>query len=102
MKIAVPTKEDDQIDSQCENIKLYTIFSISDDNEILAETTLESVNGCGSESAFVCNLAEIGVDVVLVGQIDYVLISEFTLRKIHVICNCEGNVYELIEKYLAA
>lgn len=102
MKIAVPTKEDDQIDSQCENIKLYTIFSISDDNEIMAETILESDNGFGSGSAVVCSLAEMGVEVVLVGQIDNFLISEFTSSKIHVICNCEGNVYELIEKYLAA
>jgi predicted Fe-Mo cluster-binding NifX family protein len=102
MKIAVPTKEDDQIDNQCENVKLYTIFCISDDNEILAETILESVNGFGIESTVVHDLAEMGVDVVLVGQIDHFLISEFTSCKIHVICNCEGNVYELIEKYLAA
>ena len=102
MKIAVPTQKNDQIANQPEAIELYTIFCISDDNEIMAETILESPKDGEPESNVANNLAEMGVGVMLVNQIDDALIQELVSCKIHVICNCEGDIYELVEKYLAA
>ncbi len=102
MKIAVPTKENEQIADQFENFEFYTIFYISDDNEIMAETILETPNDSDCEFQVASDLAEMGVNIMLVGQINDLLSRELASHKIHLICNCEGNVYELVEKYLAA
>jgi predicted Fe-Mo cluster-binding NifX family protein len=102
MKIAIPTKENEQIADLFENFEFYTIFSISDDNEIMAETIFETPNDGSNEFQIASDLAEMGVDIMLVGQINNLLNRELALYQIHLICNCEGNIYELVEKYLAA
>ena len=102
MKIAVPTKDDEQIANQFENFEFYTIFCISDDNEIMAETILETPNDGNCEFDIACDLEEMGVEIMLVGQINDLLSKELASHQIHLICNCEGNVYEVIEKYLTA
>jgi len=101
-KIAVPTRNDEQIADLFENFEFYTIFCISEDNEIMAETILETPNESDSEFQVASDLAEMGVDIMLVGQINDLLSRELAIYKIHLICNCEGNIYELVEKYLAA
>ena len=47
MKIAIPTKENNQIDAHFGHCEFYTIFVISDNKEIMAETILVSPKGCG-------------------------------------------------------
>lgn len=102
MKIAIPTKDNEQIADQFENFEFYTIFCISDNNEIMAETILKTPNNSDCEFQVACDLAELGVNIILVGHINDLLRRELAFYHIHLICNCEGNVYELIEKYLAA
>lgn len=102
MKIAVPTKDDEQIADQFQNFEFYTIFCISDDNEIMAETILKTPNESDCEFQIACDLAEMGVSIVFVGQINDLLSKELALHRIHLVCNCEGNIYELVEKFLAA
>jgi len=100
MKIAVPTKDDEQIADEFDNFEFYTIFCISDDNEIMAETILETPNDSCSEFQIACDLAEMGVEIMLISQINDLLSKELASHQIHLICNCEGNIYELVEKYL--
>ena len=102
MKIAVPTKDDEQIADLFEDFEFYTIFNISDDNEIMAETILETPNDSDCEFQIACDLAEMGVQIMFAGQINDLLNKELTSHQIHLICNCEGNIYELVEKYLTA
>lgn len=101
MKIAVPTKDDEQIADLFEDFEFYTIFNISDDNEIMAETILETPNDSDCEFQIASDLAEMGVKIMFAGQINDLLNKELTSHQIHLICNCEGNIYELVEKYLA-
>lgn len=102
MKIAVPTKDNEQIAGLYDNFEFYTVFYVSDENEIMAETILETPNDSDCEFHIASDLAEMGVNIMLVDQINDLLRRELALHKIHLICNCEGNVYELVEKYLAA
>jgi hypothetical protein len=102
MKIAVPTKDNEQIADLFENFEFYTIFCISDEDEILAETILETPNDGNCEFQIANDLAEMGVSIMLVGHINDLLDRELKAHKIHLVCNCEGNVYEIIEKYLAS
>jgi predicted Fe-Mo cluster-binding NifX family protein len=100
MKIAIPTQENYQIDSYSENCAFYTIFCISDDNEIMAETILEMPKDSGCETHIASELANMNVNIILAGQNNDLLTHELISSKIHVICNCKGNVYEIVEQYL--
>jgi predicted Fe-Mo cluster-binding NifX family protein len=100
MKIAVPTQENYQIESYSENCPFYTIFSISDENEIMAETILETIKDSGCETNLAGELADMNVNIMLTGQNNDLLTKELISSKIHVICNCKGNVYEIVEQYL--
>ncbi len=101
MKIAVPTKENNQIDNHFGHCEFYTIFTISDKNEVLAETLIESPQGCGCKSNIASDLAEKGVETMLAGGIGDGAVNKLASQGIKVIRNCKGNVHQLIEDYLA-
>jgi predicted Fe-Mo cluster-binding NifX family protein len=101
MKIAVPTKENNQIDSHFGHCEFYKIFLVSDNKEILAETRLESPQGCGCKSNIAYDLAEMGVKIMLARGIGEGAINKLASQDIQVIRNCEGDVHELVEAYLA-
>jgi predicted Fe-Mo cluster-binding NifX family protein len=101
MKIAVPTKEDNGIDDHFGHCEFYTIFTISEDNEIIAETKLESPQGCGCKSNIAYDLAKLGVKVMLAGGIGEGAINKLASQNIQVIRNCKGDVHELTKAYLA-
>ena len=99
-KIAVPTKEDNQIDNHFGHCEFYTIFLISETNEILAETILQSPQGCGCKSNIAYDLAELDVKIMLAGGIGDGAVSKLASQNIQVIRNCTGNVHQLVEDYL--
>jgi predicted Fe-Mo cluster-binding NifX family protein len=51
MKIAIPTKENNQNDDHFGHCAFYSIFSISDNNEIMEITIAESPKGCGCKAS---------------------------------------------------
>ena len=76
MKIAIPTQEDYQIDSYSENCPFYTIFSIFNDNEIMAETIFETPEDFGCETNIATELANMNVNIMLSGQNNDLLTHE--------------------------
>jgi len=100
MKIAVPTKEGNQIDNHFGHCEFYTIFIISDDNKIIAETVLESPQGCGCKSNIAYDLAAMDVKIMLAGGIGDGAINKLKSQGIEVVRNCKGDVHELVEDYL--
>jgi predicted Fe-Mo cluster-binding NifX family protein len=100
MKIAVPTKENNQIDDHFGHCAFYTIFSVSEDNQVMAETILESPQGCGCKSNIATDLAKMDVSVMLAGGIGDGAINKLAQQNIRVIRNCKGEVHSLVEEYL--
>ncbi len=100
MKIAVPTKENNQIDNHFGHCEFYTIFSISDNKEIIRNERLDSPQGCGCKSNIAYDLKEIGVTIMLAGGIGEGAINKLSSQNIQVIRNCNGDVHELVEAYL--
>lgn len=100
MKIAVPTKNGNQIDNHFGHCEFYTIFIISENNQIIAETILESPKGCGCKSNIAYDLAEMDVKIMLAGGIGDGAISKLNSQRIEVIRNCSGDVHDLVEAYL--
>lgn len=101
MKIAVPTKQENQIDNHFGHCEFYTIFAISDNNEIMAETMLESPQGCGCKSNIAYDLAELDVKIMLAGGIGDGAVNKLASQGIQVVRNCKGDVHQLVEDYLA-
>lgn len=101
MKIAVPTKEDNTIDGHFGHCEFYTVYTISDQKEIVLKERLESPQGCGCKSNIAYDLSEIGVSVMLTGGIGQGAINKLAEQKIEVIRNCNGNIDDLISAYVA-
>ena len=101
MKIAVTTKENYQIDAHFGHCEFYTIFLVSDQNEIISETILESPKGCGCKSNIAYDLAQMDVRIMLAGGIGDGAVNKLASQNIQVVRNCKGDVHQLVEEYLA-
>ena len=100
MKIAVPTKENNQIDAHFGHCEFYQIYTVSDQNQVISTERMDSPQGCGCKS----NIAEVfeneGIKIMLAGGIGDGAINKLNAHGVNVIRNCQGDVTELIQKYL--
>ena len=101
MKIAVPVKENNQIDVHFGHCEFYQIYEVSDKNEVLSIHKMDSPQGCGCKS----NIAEVfqneGVKFMLAGGIGDGAISKLNAHGISVVRNCSGDVSVLVQQYLS-
>ena len=101
MKIAVPVTNDDQIDGHFGHCEFYSVFTISEANEISDVSTIPAVEGCGCKSNIAGTLAEGGVSVMLAGGIGGGAINVLNHAGIEVIRGCSGNAAEIVKLYIA-
>ena len=99
MKIAVPVKDNNQIDAHFGHCAFYQIYEISS-NQVVSVTKMDSPQGCGCKS----NIAEVfeqeGVKLMIAGGIGDGAIQKLNTHGISVIRNCTGDVTELVTRYL--
>jgi len=100
MKIAVPVTNNNQVDSHFGHCEFYSVFTVSDKNEIVDVQTIESVQGCGCKSNIAGVLAEQGVTVMLAGGIGGGAINVLNSAGIEVIRGCSGNATKLVEQFV--
>jgi predicted Fe-Mo cluster-binding NifX family protein len=100
MKIAVPVSNNNQVDSHFGHCEFYSVFTVSDKNEIVDVQTIESVQGCGCKSNIAGVLAEQGVTVMLAGGIGGGAINVLNSAGIEVIRGCSGNATKLVEQFV--
>ena len=67
MKIAIPTR-DNMVDSHFGHCESYTIYTIDDNREITGKESLPSPQGCGCKSNIASVLQQMGVTVMLAGN----------------------------------
>ena len=101
MKIAVPTKQDNQIDAHFGPCEFYRIYTVSDQNQVISDERMDSPQGCGCKS----NIAQVfeneGIKTMLAGGIGDGAVNVLNAHGINVIRNCRGDVSELVQQYLA-
>lgn len=100
MKIAVPIKENHQIDSHFGHCSFYQIFTINEKNEIFYVETTDAPVTCGCKSDMAEVLQKKGVTVMLAGGIGNGAIAKLAEHGIEVIRNCEGGSTENVQRYL--
>jgi len=92
MKIALPTRQN-IIDSHFGHCEYYTIFTVDNNTkEIVNEETLASPAGCGCKSNIATTLSEIGVEIMLTGNMGEGAVRVLNNSGIEVLRGCSGDV----------
>ena len=98
MKIAVPTRNG-VVDDHFGHCAYYTIFAIEADGS-LTSSTLPSPEGCGCKSGIAAVLQQMGVKVMLAGNMGEGAKNVLQKHNIAVIRGCKGDIETLVQSYL--
>jgi predicted Fe-Mo cluster-binding NifX family protein len=100
MKIALPSNQN-QIDEHFGHCEYFTVFTIDDQKKILSEEKLASPAGCGCKSNIASTLAQMGVKMMLAGNMGQGAVNVLNNQGIDVLRGCSGNVKDVTESWLA-
>ncbi len=101
MKIALPTRQN-IIDEHFGHCEYYTIFTVDDTNkEIIGQETLASPAGCGCKSNIAQTLSQMGVKVLLAGNMGDGAVNVLNRAGIEVLRGCSGDVKSVMLNWLA-
>lgn len=100
MKIALPSRNNN-IDDHFGHCEYYTIFTVDTQaKKIIDSETLESPAGCGCKSNIASTLSDMGVKVLLAGNMGEGAVRVLSNAGIEVLRGCSGNVKAVAEKWL--
>ena len=99
MKIAIPTRNN-QVDEHFGHCEYYTIFSVTDDKKIEKTEMYEAPQGCGCKSNIASILSELGVKIMLAGNMGQGAVQKIKSAGIEVFRGCTGDVTTLAESFL--
>ncbi len=99
MKIAVPTR-DGRVDDHFGHCAYYTIFDVID-GKVCNVSRMASPEGCGCKSGIAPVLRQMGVSVMLAGNMGEGARNVLGSQRIEVIRGCSGDVEEVVTAYLA-
>ena len=100
MKIAVPSSSSN-VDAHFGHCEYFTVFTTNEKNEIVAEEKVMSPAGCGCKSNIVHTLSQMGVSVMLAGNMGEGAVNVLNSQGIRVLRGCSGNVKTVTEQWLA-
>lgn len=99
MKIAVPTK-DNNVDDHFGHCDHYTVFEVDSHRKVINRTEVPSPEGCGCHSDIASTLANMGVTVMLAGNMGDGAKQVLEEEHITVIRGCTGDIDELVKKFM--
>ncbi len=99
MKIAIPTR-DGHVDNHFGHCDHYTIFEVEND-KILNESRLDSPEGCGCKSNIAGIMHDMGITIMLAGNMGQGAVNKLSAAGISVVRGCSGDVKALVADYLA-
>lgn len=99
LKIAIPT-QDNKVDDHFGHCDHYTVYTINEDKNIESKERLESPQGCGCKSNIASVMQEMGITVMLAGNMGMGAFNKLTEHGISVIRGCKGNIEEVLNGYL--
>lgn len=99
MKIALPSR-DGVIDSHFGHCEYFTVFTVNE-SEIIGEETVPSPAGCGCKSNIASVLADMGVNMMLAGNMGDGAVNVLNHSGIEVIRGCQGNIKDVALAWLS-
>lgn len=100
MKIALPTHQN-QIDSHFGHCEYFTVFTVDDSKKIIDQETIASPEGCGCKSNIAFILADLGVTIMLAGNMGDGAVNVLNNAGIEVLRGCSGDVKEVATAWLS-
>ncbi len=100
MKIALPSCKN-QVDEHFGHCEYFTVFTIDDQKKILSEETITPPAGCGCKSNIALTLAQMGVKLMLSGNMGQGAVNVLNSHGINVLRGCSGDVKNVTESWLA-
>jgi predicted Fe-Mo cluster-binding NifX family protein len=99
IKLAVPTTGN-VVDDHFGHCDAYTVFTVDPNKKIVNTEILPSPQGCGCKSNIATILKEIGVSVMLAGNMGGGALNVLKKHGIEVYRGCSGDVRQLAENFL--
>ena len=99
MKIALPTRQS-MIDSHFGHCEYFTVITIDDNRQIQTEEIVPSPAGCGCKSDIASVLADMGVSVMLAGNMGDGAVRVLNNSGIEVLRGCSGSVKDVAHQWL--
>jgi predicted Fe-Mo cluster-binding NifX family protein len=99
MKIALPTRQD-QIDDHFGHCEYFTVFTIDDNKHITDQVTVASPAGCGCKSDIAATLSDMGVELMIAGNMGQGAVNVLKSSGIEVLRGCSGDVKATAIKWL--
>jgi predicted Fe-Mo cluster-binding NifX family protein len=100
MKIALPSNQN-RVDEHFGHCEYFTVFTVNDNKQIVAEDKVNSAVGCGCKSNIVETLSKMGVDLMLAGNMGQGAVNVLESWGIKVLRGCAGDVKTVAQDYLA-
>ena len=100
MKIALPSFQN-QVDEHFGHCEYFTVFTVNQNHEIVAEEKVSSPAGCGCKSNIAQTLEQMGVKMMLAGNMGQGAVNVLNNCGIDVLRGCAGNVRQVAENWLA-
>lgn len=99
MKIAVPTTENNLVDSHFGHCDFFTVFTV-DGKNITASEIVRSPEGCGCKSGIAATLSEMGVKYMLAGNMGQGAVNVLNYNGIEVLRGCDGDITTLVQEFI--
>lgn len=100
MKIALPSNQN-RVDEHFGHCEYFTVFTVNESKQIVAEDKVNSAVGCGCKSNIVQTLAQMGVNLMLAGNMGDGAVNALESNGIKVARGCSGDVKAVAEDWLA-
>ena len=100
MKIALPSRQN-RVDEHFGHCEYFTVFTVNENHKILSEETVSSPENCGCKSSIAQTLAQMGVKMMLAGNMGQGAVNVLNECGIDVLRGCSGDVKEVAEGWLA-
>jgi predicted Fe-Mo cluster-binding NifX family protein len=99
-KIAVPSRTG-MVDAHFGHCAYFTVFTLGEDNAVLAEEQFTPSPVCGCKSNLVAELVQMGVGTLIAGNMGDGAAAKLRQSGIRVIRGADGPIAGVIEAYLA-
>ena len=97
-KIAIPTR-DEMVDDHFGHCAYYTIVTLDDQNQVINREHLASPEGCGCKSNIASVMQEMGISLMLAGNMGMGAYNKLNAHGISVIRGCHGKVEDVLKAY---
>ena len=98
-KIAIPTR-DNVVDDHFGHCDHYTVFSVDDQKNLISSERLDSPQGCGCKSNIASVMQEMGITIMLAGNMGMGAFNKLSAHGISVVRGCHGNIEDVLKSYL--